>query len=594
MNRDIEEPLAQYRDSLQAEHARNTAVFFENLVRRSGVDEKANATLMQELQQERQAQALCRKQQGFWTLIMALGYGLLVVGVIVSWWVIAAQTWHAFIFVPLCVIAAGLVIWQLASRIHPRLAELRQQLQLHEEVCRQKEQEGWRQLEPLNRLYDWGMVSRLVNTTLPQLVLDPFVSQERLTEMQAHFGLNPFNQNQSVLFAQSGSLNGNPFAIVNILEFGMTEKTYRGSRNISWREKKYYVDSKGRRRAMWVTRHQTLVAHVTKPAPGYFRDKMLVYANEAAPNLCFTRRPSKLSQSEDNLITRWGKKAQLKKLESLSRNLTDSSGYTLMGNREFEVLFQTTDRNNEIEFRLLFTPLAQQQMVALLKDRQVGYGDNFAMIKRWMINLIRPAHLNSFDDNNDPGKFYHYDLSQARVTFYQYHQTYFKVLYFAFAPLLTIPLYQQHRSTPDIYRDVYGAQASAWEHEALANYYDSRLFRHPSSETDNILKTEVRNVKGDSQEVSVTASGFRSEPRVDYVPMLGGDGKMHQVPVRWRLYIPVRKTTSMIVKNMAAVTSETQEQDNYFQELKQFCRQWKAKEADILSRRSLASFVRKK
>ena len=43
MTDDVYEPLVLYRDRFKAEHADNTAAYFEKLVKRSGVDENANA-----------------------------------------------------------------------------------------------------------------------------------------------------------------------------------------------------------------------------------------------------------------------------------------------------------------------------------------------------------------------------------------------------------------------------------------------------------------------------------------------------------------------------------------------------------------------
>ena len=64
-----------------------------------------------------------------------------------------------------------------------------------------------------------------------------------------------------------------------------------------------------------------------------------------------------------------------------------------MGNSEFEVLFGATNRNNEVQFRLLFTPLAQKQLLGLMKDKEIAFGDDFNFIKRNKINIIIPDHL---------------------------------------------------------------------------------------------------------------------------------------------------------------------------------------------------------
>ncbi|PKO64747.1 MAG: hypothetical protein CVU23_08360, partial [Betaproteobacteria bacterium HGW-Betaproteobacteria-17] len=49
MIEDIHEPVDLYRTVFREAHARNTSEFFEDLVRRSGVDERANIVTVKEL-----------------------------------------------------------------------------------------------------------------------------------------------------------------------------------------------------------------------------------------------------------------------------------------------------------------------------------------------------------------------------------------------------------------------------------------------------------------------------------------------------------------------------------------------------------------
>ena len=61
---------------------------------------------------------------------------------------------------------------------------------------------------------------------------------------------------------------------------------------------------------------------------------------------------------------------QLKKLEKKSRkSVNQGTNYTVFGNSEFEVLFGATNRNHEVQFRLLFTPLAQTELLKLMKEK---------------------------------------------------------------------------------------------------------------------------------------------------------------------------------------------------------------------------------
>ncbi|MDR0736045.1 MAG: hypothetical protein LBF51_04305 [Zoogloeaceae bacterium] len=187
-------------------------------------------------------------------------------------------------------------------------------------------------------------------------------------------------------------------------------------------------------------------------------------------------------------------------------------------------------------------------MVDLLNDKSVGFGDDFSFIKSQMLNWIYPEHLRDLDMSVNPAIFYHYDLAEARRVFNQYHNTWFKALYFSLAPLLAIPLYQQHRSHTDIYKDVHDRRAAFWEHEAIANFHGEDVFCHPDSITRNILKTECTAADEDSATLAVTAYGFSGHERTDHISVRGGDGHTHDVPVHWLEYLPVQRTTPLVLR----------------------------------------------
>jgi len=130
-------------------------------------------------------------------------------------------------------------------------------------------------------------------------------------------------------------------------------------------------------------------------------------------------------------------------MDILSRKARKNIDYTIMSNRTFEALFCAENRDNEIQFRLLYTPLAQQETVKLLQDKTVGYGDDFIFHKNKKNNMIIAAHLQDFDITASPDIFRHFDLERIRDVFRKYNEGFFKAFYFAMAPLLAIPLYQQ-------------------------------------------------------------------------------------------------------------------------------------------------------
>ena len=538
---DILEPVDLYRTVLKEAHTRNVSEFFEDLVRRSGVDERANVKTVEEvcilevqIKKDSSSSRWWRILRG--TILMSaficaiMGFMHRADIAIAMGYAVGALT------------GIVLTLWKLNPHIkgiNDCVANLKAQLD-------ERLREAWKQMAPLNQLYHWGMFAELVRRTVPGIKLDPYFSNGRLNELRESFGwTDQFNQDSSLIFSHSGVLNGNPLVIGQKLNHWMGTKTYTGTLTIHWTEVERGSDGKSRT----VSKSETLRASVEKPFPEYLEDAFVIYGNEASPELSFSREPSDLSGLSDGVISGWRRAWATKKLEAKSRDMKND--FTIMSNREFDTLFGATDRDHEVQFRLLFTALAQQEMVKLLKDKSVGYGDDFAFIKAKMINLVRPSHMAKTDISSDPMKFHAYDLQYARKKFNEYQNDLFKSIFFGIAPLLTIPLYQQHRSHADIYRDVYGRSSSFWEHESTANYFGENRFQHPKCITRSILKTHAKSNSDGMYVVTVSAFGYAGIDRVDHVSVRGGDGNYHRVPVKWVEYIPVSHDSEMVLQDRA-------------------------------------------
>lgn len=534
MIEDIHEPVENYKSFFKETHARNTTAFFEDLVKKSSIDEAANIQTVKELRSLEQKITNESSSSRNWRILRGVTIAFFVIGVCF----ILTQYSNWWIIVP------GVVFGPAIYKLNKIISEVKARLALLEKQRDSKRDEAWQQMKSLNQLYDWDIVAKLVQQTIPRVALDTYFSNGRLSELHDTFGLNDeFNHNdRSIVFSHSGVLNGNPFVMARTLEHWMGEKTYHGSLSISWTE--WVTDSKGNRTT--VTRHQTLHASVTKPFPNYGNRTFIIYGNEAAPDLSFSRTPSTLSKLEDGFINNWKKKRSENALEKKSRDLDNK--FTVMSNREFDSLFGATDRNHEVQFRLLFTALAQQEMLNLLKDKEVGYGDNFEFVKQHMINIVEPDHMMSTDISGSPNLFYAYELAQARKFFNDYHNNLFRSFFFGIAPILTIPLYQQHRSHADIYKDVYASKSCFWEHETIANHFGEKAFQHPNCITNSILKSQSKTEPDGTQTVSVKAYGYTGEDRADYVSVYGGDGHYHKVRVNWVEYLDVQRESNMVVK----------------------------------------------
>jgi hypothetical protein len=128
-------------------------------------------------------------------------------------------------------------------------------------------------------------------------------------------------------------------------------------------------------------------------------------------------------------------------------------------------------------------------------------------------------------------------------------------VYFDFAPLAAIPAYQDEpvKSLQNINDN---SHFTAKEYETMANKIGASAFAHPDTATEVILKTAKRRAYEEFDEVDVTAYSYTIVPRVDFVPTLGGDGRIHPVPVSWDEYIPLIHTTVMDVTHTDTTETE--------------------------------------
>ncbi len=549
-------PLERYSSEFQVTFSQNAEAFFDDLVTRSGVDVEKNAELVGKYnllcRQEKEASDRCGAFAFGMVvdiLLMIGSAGAAIIGTFQKQLEVEMEDTPRLLCILIGFPLALLCLWLFFKWLKPAYSQakaLKEKLKKEAEAVKQ---EATEQMAPLNELYTWDIPVRLFEKTVPDVTFDRFSNEARIQQFSDEFGWDgDMGKNISVLFAQSGELANNPFAFIHFLKMEWGQKTYTGSITIHWTTVER--DSQGKRRT--VHHSETLRASVTKPAPMYDTNTALIYGNEAAPNLTFVRKCSGLAQA-DGFVGSMRRRHEQKKLEEFSRNLEDESQYTMMANKEFETLFNTMNRDNEVEFRLMFTPMAQKQMVELLKDTKVGYGDDFQFSKDHKINILHSKHLTATEMDTNPKRFANFDLKSARSFFLRWNQEYFRSLYFSMAPLLSIPLYMQTlpQSKLDIYPELSLRSANFWEFEATANYMGWSRFAHPDSVTDQILKARgVGRSEGGTATVEVTAYGYRTVSHVEHISKFGGDGNFHDVPVEWLEYLPVEKTSQVLMKEM--------------------------------------------
>lgn len=534
---EIYNPLDQYRKVYKEKFLEVAARTFEELATASGVDVAENKATCDEIRRLSAVLERTKSRQLHWRLFCGFLYVLVVAGGIVGWMIVDSgyRTFDLsendnMMILTTIVVGVIVTIGSLLMKVHPKLRTIGNERKKLEAKIEQLTKLAWEQMEPLNRLYDWDIFARMMSETVPKLEFDPFFTEQRLADLKRVYGWDDsFNEKRSVIYSHSGLINGNPFVLCRTRKMEMGSKTYYGSKTIHWTTRER--DSQGK----WRTVHhsETLTASYTAPYPGYYEKTRLIYGNVAAPDLCFDRRKNTFSGKQGTLSYKW----KLRKLKKQAEK--QNSNFVLMQNEDFEVLFNTANRNNEQQFRLLFTPLAQQSILELLQDEKDGYGDDFDFSKNRMINFIVSDHIQGVEFDMNPARYRHYDFEFAKQNFGTLNAEYFRAMYFCMAPLLCVPMYQQIRTHENIYGYADKARSAFWEHEALANFWGEDHFQHPNCVTQNILKTQQQRLGDGSSEITVYAHGYEAERRVYYERKWGGDGKYHTVPVEWYEYLPV-------------------------------------------------------
>lgn len=528
MVEDIYDPLDEYVNTFAPRFRQVAKDTFAQLSKEAGVDINANRQTCKQLYKA-QSDLKSVKSKLCWTIFLcvvmwggAIGGGIAIYNMYDSF-----ESWEIVLIAIGIATALLLLFW----KIQPLIKRLKSERNGLIEKTTKLEKEAWQQMAPLNRLYDWDILTRMMTQTVPKLEFDSYFTTQRLADLQEVYGWDgTFNQERSVIYSHSGLINGNPFVLCRTRKMEMGTKTYYGHKTIYWTTRERRSDGK-----MHTVRHsETLTASVTAPYPGYYEKTRLLYGNTAAPDLKFYRKQSGLANCEGSLSYRW----QRRKLRKKSRDLTNND-FAMMTNEEFEVAFDTSNRNSNQQYALLFTPLAQANMLKLLKDNSASYGDDFDFEKNCMINTILPDHIQSIDLDMNPHQYQNFDYDKAEKDFYDINAQYFRAIYFCFAPLLCVPMYQQIRSQENIYGRDMQRHSAFWEHEALANFWGQDHFKHPQCVTDCILKTKKEQTSGDSSSVTVYAYGYRVEQRISYITKWGGDGRTHKVPVYWDEYLPV-------------------------------------------------------
>lgn len=509
----IYNPLEEFESKYKNAHAEHSNKFFEKLVQQSGVDiEQNRETVRRYNAYKEQLSKLTKK-----------------------------RNWLRFFRVLMCItiLLIPLVIWKMTPKIRALKAEIEDADKRADELLAQ----AYKQMQPLNRLFTDRDALNLVEATIPLISFDKCFSVKQEADMKINYDFGEYNEDeQSTIDVLAGNYNDNPFLFENKLVHTMGLETYHGQKTIHWTET--YRDSSGKLQTR--TRTQTLHATVTKPKPFYNTQVVLNYCSQGGPDLSFSRDASHLEKKSEKEIERFVKRGEKKLKRKTDQAISQNRDFMSMSNSDFEVLFDALDRTDEVQFRTLFTPLAQTNMVDLIRSTQ-GYGDDFNFIKTKRTNRILSNHSQGRAINLLPKQYVSYSFDIIQENFIGKNMEFFKAVYFDFAPLWAIPIYQERpvhslKPIPD-YSQLYSLK----ECEVLANAVDYKYVVHPDTKTQAILKSSFVGSKDNIDETCITAYSYDMERRVDFVSVLGGDGYYHNVPVEWYEYLPLEASNHFYI-----------------------------------------------
>ena len=587
---DLLEPSRLFKSVVKPTHKENCEAFFDSMIKESKIDTELNKLTVKNIKAKQEKIKKQEKSLGgkkaLKTFLIVLAVLFILGGIVL--FVNSKDNDNQGLFIGLgigCLVLAIGLFLLIILKVSKAIKNMKEALDKLIEEKTELVNEATAQMAPLNELFDWSIPATLFTKTIPLIQLDPVFDQKKYLMLHEKYGYNGNpEKNISTVFVQSGSILGNPFLIEKNYVQDMHDVPYSGSITISWTTS--YTDSQGRRHTQ--THTQTLTATIYKPAPFYYHDTYLVYGSDAAGNLSFSRGPSKANSMTDEQIRKASEKYD-KTLDKLTQEaIKKEKSFQRLGNAEFEYLFNALDRDNNMEFRLLFTPAAQKNLCDLIKSKE-PYGDDFAFVKRKSLNFIKSAHSQNTNYDSDPAHFMFYDCEESRDYFVRYNEAFMQSLYYDLAPIMSIPLYHQYASKEYIYKGTVDRNIADIETEVMANGFDESMFMPEGSVTNAILKTQLVSKQGDADVNKVHAYAFRTVSHIEYVSKMGGDGCMHSIPVEWLEYIPIQKTTEIAVQK--CVTTKKEYDNNYRNgALNQFLSQFADRNA-IIYKKGFISFL---
>ncbi|MCD8203654.1 MAG: hypothetical protein LUB56_00815 [Coprobacillus sp.] len=547
----ILEPLDEFRDKYRPAVKQKAREYFNSLVNSSDIspeknreDTKEYESIKNKLNLESYQLEKTRALRVFMVVLITLGAIMLVTGAI-----LIGVTKMLILPIVFMVIGAALILTGALEYSFPlkiKFYSLSQHVNQTAEDEKRMFASLHRKISKITKEFDYDLPLRFISEVIPSIKLDPTFSDETMRFLDQKYNiLSNHDINSSFKYILPGTINGNPFLYNKNISMFMGTKIYTGSIIIFWDEEE--TDSDGN--TYTVHESETLTASVERPYPYYSDEVSLVYFSDAAPHLIFTRDVKNASESrqEERRLQRYATQAT-----------KNGEAFTPLSNTRFETMFHAWDRNNEVEFRLLFTPLAQENILKQLDSSDDHF--QYQFIKNEKMNTIIDPATQSIDLFMDDSLWEKtYSLDTLENTFVDYIDSYFTSFYYSLLPILSIPLYQQYH--PEPYKEIETTYPnySPFKYEELVNSIPFTILRPRQCDTDLINKPVFIRKIGKLDYIRIDTYAYYSVDKTDYISVYGGDGEWHDVPVDYKEYYPSENVTYAYVRYIGLSQSEYKE-----------------------------------
>ncbi len=164
------------------EIAENT---FDELTAASGVNPESNRALCKEIQDLKSNNQKTSTTLTWWTVLCVFMWIVASVCVILC---IANGFQSGWLVPTISILCGASMLVLLFWKIHPIIKKYKTIKKEQEQMIKDKEQEAWDMMAPLNQLYDWDVFNRMLSKAVPRLEFDPYFTYQRLADLINSYG----------------------------------------------------------------------------------------------------------------------------------------------------------------------------------------------------------------------------------------------------------------------------------------------------------------------------------------------------------------------------------------------------------------------